>query len=449
MGGGGGSEALSRAVYVRKVHPSTSYEELVNEVGVYGPMESIRIEREAAEAYINYIDGASAAALLQERPTLLLHGVAAELTWGKARPMQPELAIRIQQGATRNLYLGNIPEGTREELVFEKFAQFGAIESVRVMRNYSTGYVNFCAVESAIAARERYHLQKVSSLLPDVGGIDGDKELQVTFTSAQQNARGRRGVVGGMGGRAGGMGGGIMGGGRMGGMGGGAGGSGMGGGGSMGGGMGGPAGGKGKGGFENGHKAHGGIAGLQRSRSVYVGSLPPGVGMGDLADLAVPFGILESLRWVGNNYAFLNFVDIDHAVHFWQAGQPTGPGIYLRGVRLLLNWAKAPALDPGVLKLVENGATRHLKLSNISHQVTQQQVGELFRQYGDVESIRLLPEEGGALVNLASISGASAAKESLDGLQLPGGGGASWTLRVSFVKPPTPQLAQQPRNTLM
>lgn len=165
----------------------------------------------------------------------------------------------------------------------------------------------------------------------------------------------------------------------------------------------------------------------------------------DLSELALPFGLLESLRWMGRDYAFLNFILEEQAVAFWQAGQPTGPGIYLHGVRLMLNWAKAPALDPQLLKLVENGATRHLKVSNISHQTTRQQLGELFKQYGEVESVQPLPQEGSALVNLTSVSAAIAAKDSLDGLTM-GGGNTPWTIRVSYVRP---QPAQQLRNTLL
>ena len=70
---------------------------------------------------------------------------------------------------------------------------------------------------------------------------------------------------------------------------------------------------------------------------------------------------------------------------------------------------------------------------------------QLFKQYGEVESIRLLPEEGSALVNLTSVQNAVSAKQSLDGANL-GGGNNAWTLRVSFVRP---QPMQQPRNTLM
>merc|ERR1719502_1539593 len=110
MGGGmgGAVEPLSRSVFVRKLAPNVTLEELVNEVGVYGAIDSFRIDRERREAYINYVDGQSAAALLEERPTISFPGqpFPSELTWGKKKPLPPEIAMAISQGATRNLYIG-------------------------------------------------------------------------------------------------------------------------------------------------------------------------------------------------------------------------------------------------------------------------------------------------------------------------------------------------------
>ena len=109
-------------------------------------------------------------------------------------------------------------------------------QSVRVMRS-GVGYVNFCAVESAIQARERYAGQRVTLLIPEASGPEAEKELQVTFTTAQQLCRRRVGVPVGLSGRGGGRGvGGMQ--------------------------MGGEFGGRGKGGgFENGGKGKGGLGG--------------------------------------------------------------------------------------------------------------------------------------------------------------------------------------------
>jgi hypothetical protein len=116
-------------------------EDLVNEVGVYGPIESFRIDYERHEAYVSFVDGAHAATLLDEKPTIsfarsLPGQPPAELTWGKKKALAPEIADAVKQGATRNLYIGNLPASIAEsqDALTKRFLPFGAIESVRVMR---------------------------------------------------------------------------------------------------------------------------------------------------------------------------------------------------------------------------------------------------------------------------------------------------------------------------
>merc|ERR1719502_372618 len=189
MGGGmgGAVEPLSRSVCVRKLSPTVSLEELVNEVGVYGAIDSFRIDRERREAYINYVDGHSAAALLEERPTINFPGQPqpAELTWGKKKALAPELAAAIAQGATRNLYIGNLPEGVTQDQLREKFEPAGVIESVRIMRLSGNGYVNYASIESAIQARDHFRGARSAVVFPEnapsMAPEVAEREMQITF----------------------------------------------------------------------------------------------------------------------------------------------------------------------------------------------------------------------------------------------------------------------------
>ena len=54
-------------------------------------------------------------------------------------------------------------------------------------------------------------------------------------------------------------------------------------------------------------------------------------------------------------------------------------------------------------------------------------------QFGDVESIRVLSNQGAAIVNLTTIANAAAAKEALDGLAM--GANTEWTLKVDYLTP--------------
>uniref|UniRef100_A0A0D3ID40 RRM domain-containing protein n=1 Tax=Emiliania huxleyi (strain CCMP1516) TaxID=280463 RepID=A0A0D3ID40_EMIH1 len=144
-----------------------------------------------------------------------------------------------------------------------------------------------------------------------------------------------------------------------------------------------------------------------------------------------PEASAPSMRMMmGASYGFLNFLRDEDAYAFWQSGQAQQP--HLRGNRIFLNWAKAPGpVEPHVLRLVrEHGASRHLAVRNISDATSADQLGALFRQFGEVESIQIKPGEG-AQVNLTNIASAAAAKDQLDGLTM-----GQWKLVVAYTTPP-------------
>ena len=64
-GGGGGMEPLSRAVFFKHLPPGTTHEDVVNEVGAYGPLESVRLNAEKGEALVAFLDAYAAGNLLQ------------------------------------------------------------------------------------------------------------------------------------------------------------------------------------------------------------------------------------------------------------------------------------------------------------------------------------------------------------------------------------------------
>ena len=79
--------------------------------------------------------------------------------------------------------------------------------------------------------------------------------------------------------------------------------------------------------------------------------------------------------------------------------------------------------------------TLRRQVSNISDTTQPRQLQDLFKQFGEVEAIKMLPAEGAALVNLTNISSAAAAKDALHGLMM--GGNADWKLQVSYTRPQT------------
>lgn len=75
-----------------------------------------------------------------------------------------------------------------------------------------------------------------------------------------------------------------------------------------------------------------------------------------------------------------------------QANEEGGAGLTLRGNRLVVNWARARPL-PEELRLAidRGGATRHLFVGGIDNTVTYSMLEGEFSQFGEIESMRILP----------------------------------------------------------
>ena len=156
---------------------------------------------------------------------------------GRVSDVMPHMHSAMAHPSTPSLhyrYLGNLPadveqgEVTRNSLPFTPrtfllftprdpsypqvlrvFSSFGPVESLRLLSQARTGFVNFCTIEAAMAARQAGHGVPVGNVFPRAEPYDGaELPFQVTFTSAAQLCR-KRGPGGG-GGGGGGAGGGGM-----------------------------------------------------------------------------------------------------------------------------------------------------------------------------------------------------------------------------------------------
>ena len=72
-----------------------------------------------------------------------------------------------------------------------------------------------------------------------------------------------------------------------------------------------------------------------------------------------------------------------------------------------------------------------LYVGNLGYSVTQEQLQELFAQYGDVRQINIIPGRDFGFVEMSGSTEAEAAKEGLNGYDLDGR-----TLRVDEARPP-------------
>lgn len=102
-------------------------------MGAYGNLESINLIVEKRQAFINFIEAGDAYRLMASLGgELQLGGRPLLMTWARTRPVPRDLWSAIRQGATRNLYVANVPESFTEAHVLSMFGPFGELESVRL-----------------------------------------------------------------------------------------------------------------------------------------------------------------------------------------------------------------------------------------------------------------------------------------------------------------------------
>ena len=144
----------SRTVYLGNIPPDTSAEEILGHVRS-GQIESVRLLPDKNCAFISFLDASSAThfhsdAILKK---LCIKGQDIKIGWGKPSQVPTSVALAVQQsGASRNVYLGNLPEEITEEELREDLGKFGAIDTVKIVREKSIAFVHFLSIANAIKA---------------------------------------------------------------------------------------------------------------------------------------------------------------------------------------------------------------------------------------------------------------------------------------------------------
>jgi len=78
--------------------------------------------------------------------------------------------------------------------------------------------------------------------------------------------------------------------------------------------------------------------------------------------------------------------------------------------------------------------TSKLYVGNLTYSVTEQQLEELFSQYGEVKSVRVIERKGFGFVEMGSPEEADKAKEELNETEFEGR-----TMKIDEARPPRPR----------
>ncbi|KAF2248439.1 hypothetical protein BU26DRAFT_334148 [Trematosphaeria pertusa] len=375
----------SRTVYLGNIPPETSAEEILGHVRS-GQIESVRLLPDKNCAFISFLDSSSAThfhsdAILKK---LSIRGQDIKIGWGKPSQVPTSVALAVQQsGASRNVYLGNLPEDVTEEELREDLSKFGPIDTVKIVREKAIGFVHFLSIGNAIKAVAQ--LPQEPKWQPPRRVYYGKDRCAYVSKTQQQNAAQYLGIAPGY--------------------------------------------------------AHvlngadrdmisnalaqqsvaaaavatsaGGVNNLG-NRTVYLGNIHPETTIEEICNV-VRGGLLHHIRYIPDKHiCFVTFIDPTSAASFYALSNLQGLMIHNR--RLKIGWGKhSGALPPAIALAVSGGASRNVYIGNLDESWTEDRLRQDFSEYGEIELVNTLREKSCAFVNFTNIANAIKAIEAVRG----------------------------------
>lgn len=269
-----------------------------------------------------------------------------------------------QSGATRNVYLGNLPVDIAESQLRENLGRFGSIESVRIVPDKHIGFVHFLNIANAVKAVQQLPLDPVWASRRVYYGKDRCAYISKQQQSVQQQ---NHAILGSM-----------------------------------------------------------GISPVQPqmsnyltnqntnfgNRTVYLGNIHPETTLEEICNV-VRGGLLHHIRYIPDKHiCFVTFVDPNSAIAFF--GLSNIQGLLIHNRRLKIGWGKHSGPVPTQIALaVGAGASRNVYVGNIEEDVTEDQLRADFSEYGEIELVNTLREKSCAFINFTNLSSAIKAIEGI------------------------------------
>ncbi|KAG6309089.1 hypothetical protein E4U45_000001 [Claviceps purpurea] len=383
-----GSSAMtntSRTVYLGNIPADTTAEEILGHVRS-GQIESVRLLPDKNCAFISFLDASSAThfhsdAILKK---LCIKGQDIKVGWGKASQVPTSVAMAVQQyGASRNVYLGNLPEETSDEELREDLGKFGAIDTIKIVREKGIAFVHYLSIANAVKAVSQLP-QEAKWQAPRRVYYGKDRCAYVSKTQ-QQNAAQYLGIAPGYAHM-------LTGADRD---------------------------------FISNALAQqsvaaaavattaGGINNLG-NRTIYLGNIHPETTIEEICNV-VRGGLLHHIRYIPDKHiCFVTFIDPTAAASFYALSNLQGLMIHNR--RLKIGWGKhSGALPPAIALAVSGGASRNVYVGNLDETWTEERLRQDFTEYGEVELVNTLREKSCAFVNFTNIGNAIKAIEAIRG----------------------------------
>lgn len=387
------SVAPSRTVYLGNIPSDIEPNELLDYVRL-GILEDAKILPAKNCAFISFID--HQLALLFHSDCILkklnIKGNDIKIGWGRDTPISPAVLETIQRdGATRNVYLGNLNNPLTGQVITEEelrqdLAPFGVIDCIKIIPEKGIAFIHFLSILSAmkcvanlpfknkyldkkcfygkdrcafITKTQQHNAAQYLGLAPGMEHIvtAADREF-ISSALVQQSAAAAQIAT------------------------------------------------------------HAGGANNLGNRTVYLGNLHQDSSIEEICNV-VRGGLLQSIRFLKERHVcFITFIDPIAAAQFFAMCQLHGLTIHNR--RIKVGWGKHSGPLSNALSLaVSNGASRNIYVGNIVdfEYFNHDKLRHDFSNFGDIEQINYLQEKNCAFINFVNISNAIKAIDGIKSFQ--------------------------------
>lgn len=374
------SSVASRTVYIGNIPPEVTAEELLNHVRS-GVVESLKLVPEKNCAFISFLNAAAASHFYSDAilKKLSLNSQDVKIGWGKSTPVSAQVSLAVaQDGASRNVYLGNLPDEITEDDIRTELTKFGPIDTIKLVKEKNIGFVHFLSINTAIKVVQQLPFESQWAHRKVFYGKDRCAYISKT---QQQNAAQYLGIAPG---------------------------------------------------YEHlivsadrdlissalaqqsaaavAVATAAGGANNVGNRTVYLGSVHPETTIEEICNV-VRGGLLHNIRYIPEKHiCFVTFVDPTAAAQFFAIANLQGLAIHNR--RLKIGWGKHSGPLPNAIAMaVTAGASRNVYIGNIGDNWPESKLRHDFAEFGDIEQINFLAEKSCAFVNFTNIANAIKAIE--------------------------------------
>lgn len=172
----------NRTIYLGNLHPSTSIEDIANNVRAGGIVQLIKYHPEKKTCFVTFVDANVALKFYLDHQVLhqlVIHGYDITVGWARnhSGPLHRDIALAVTVGASRNVYIG-IKAGTDEKskvplpceaTLRADFSRIGELEQINFHHNKDCGFLNFLNINDAIKLVDCFSVKNANKLSKMVG----------------------------------------------------------------------------------------------------------------------------------------------------------------------------------------------------------------------------------------------------------------------------------------